>query len=66
MDYVTPVTVGGTAAIIFGMVLVLSGLHARRGRRLHQRQGAEVLAAVIMAFGLGVIAAGVLYLLRGV
>ena len=62
MGFVEPTTVGGICAMIFGILLVVGGFHVRRRRRLHTRQGAEVLAGLAIVIGLGTIAAGALFL----
>lgn len=62
MGLVDPATLGGIGAMIFGILLVASGFHVRRRRRLHTRQGAEVLAGLAIVMGLGAIGAGALYL----
>ena len=61
MGYVSSATLASISALLFGLMLVATGLYARRGGRLRNRQGAEVLAGFWVVVGLaGMIASAVL------
>jgi hypothetical protein len=45
-------TLASLGAVLLGLLLTSAGFYARRGRRLHQRQGAEVLAGLGIFLGI--------------
>ena len=62
MGYVSSATLASIGALLAGLVLAAAGLYARRGGRLRNRQGAEVLAGFWVVVGLAaVIASSVLF-----
>ena len=65
MDLPDPIAVG-SGALAIGLLFVFGGLYARRGGRLHTRQGAEVLTGFAAFMGFLSMAAGILSLVRAV
>ena len=61
MGIVAPV-LASSGALLLGLLLVASGIYVRRGGRLRYRQGAEVLAGLVMVIGAALIALSALIL----
>ena len=58
MQYEHIATVASAVLIFLGAVLTGTGLHARRRGRLRYRQGAQVLAGLVVALGVGMVLVG--------
>jgi hypothetical protein len=66
MGTVDPSLIGGLAAVVLGLMLVLCGVYFQRGGRLQHQQGAEGFALFGIVVGVFTTGAGVLYVLAGV
>lgn len=65
MNHFGPDQAIGLIALIAGLLIVFAGLYARRGDRLHTRQGAEVLAGFAAVMGMVSMVAGTFWLVQG-
>lgn len=66
MSHFGPDQAIGLSALIVGLLVVVAGLYARRGDKLHTRQGAEVLAGFAAVTGVVSMVAGAVWLVQSV
>ena len=64
MVHLEPIIIGAASALVVGFILALAGFYVRRKKRLHTRQGAEVLAGFTAFMGLVAMAGGMASLIR--